>query len=449
MKTEKFKYYPEPFDITKPPPSPPAIILNKFEEETVESIARRGGYRERLKEYSRAIANGVKESLDNHAKYDAVDAEKYVRGTIEKWDLAGVLEEAQFVYDWAMLPPEVCFLRYQLDENQRHERFQQSAKTLMDFVVRQIDSHLLASTLLGSEKVEYRVTSLEGCEHKNTVHSELEGLTHFELCVDCGLSRSEDEQVSGDWQYVEASCKNIARRWRQIQIELERCKQGRSGQIDLTLKQATEIEKLETEKRDLVIKIEDLQRKQKPSPAGSITAVKFISAGTLLRVTKDGLVLNANSGKEVGFTSRRQLDEVTSKEELDKLTQDHPAETETAPSEATTKTKTGTKSVAKPAISKSRGTSAKKSSQYPGVSKRQLKAGKVSWYAVLGMGENRWYGGTFKDEIDAAIAVQQHLGNNNAVQALKNKKATAARLAELEAKKTQLNPADNSDGHEL
>jgi len=64
------------------------------------------------------------------------------------------------------------------------------------------------------------------CIHKNTVHGELIGLTPFELCVDCGMSRSEWEQGTGDWMRDEGSCKNVARQWRKL-----RTGRGRSWEV--------------------------------------------------------------------------------------------------------------------------------------------------------------------------------------------------------------------------
>ena len=63
------------------------------------------------------------------------------------------------------------------------------------------------------------------CEHKHTVHSELKGLTHFELCINCGQSRAEWETGTTGWSHVEDSKINIVRQFRkipQLQAELDK-----------------------------------------------------------------------------------------------------------------------------------------------------------------------------------------------------------------------------------
>ena len=62
------------------------------------------------------------------------------------------------------------------------------------------------------------------CEHKHTVHSELKGLTHFELCLDCGLSRGENEQDSSEWSYVDASQINVVRQFNKLQAKNDKQK---------------------------------------------------------------------------------------------------------------------------------------------------------------------------------------------------------------------------------
>jgi hypothetical protein len=58
------------------------------------------------------------------------------------------------------------------------------------------------------------------CKHENTVHGELIGLTHFELCLDCGLSRSETENDNSDWMVNEVACLNIKRQFNKQQAEI-------------------------------------------------------------------------------------------------------------------------------------------------------------------------------------------------------------------------------------
>ncbi|KKL80982.1 hypothetical protein LCGC14_1999280 [marine sediment metagenome] len=60
------------------------------------------------------------------------------------------------------------------------------------------------------------------CEHKNTVHGELKGLTRFEMCLDCGMSRAEDEQATDGWMRNSHACKNVARQWRKLQADLDK-----------------------------------------------------------------------------------------------------------------------------------------------------------------------------------------------------------------------------------
>ncbi len=62
------------------------------------------------------------------------------------------------------------------------------------------------------------------CEHKNIINGELEGLTEFELCIDCGMSRSVWEQGESNWIYNEDACKNTAQQWRKLQAETDKLK---------------------------------------------------------------------------------------------------------------------------------------------------------------------------------------------------------------------------------
>jgi phage shock protein A len=75
-----------------------------------------------------------------------------------------------------------------------------------------------------NKQLQAELTTAKACEHKNTIHGELKGLTHFELCIDCGMSRAEDEQVPSGWMRNSHACKNAARQWRKLQAELDKAK---------------------------------------------------------------------------------------------------------------------------------------------------------------------------------------------------------------------------------
>lgn len=59
----------------------------------------------------------------------------------------------------------------------------------------------------------------KNCKHEYTICSELIGLTDFEFCLECGLSRGVSEQDTSDWVENKAASLNIKRQYNRFQIQ--------------------------------------------------------------------------------------------------------------------------------------------------------------------------------------------------------------------------------------